>query len=332
MLFNSVEYALLLLAAFAGYWLLAGHRRLRVLLLLAASYLFYASWNYKYLSLIFLSSTMDFGIGRALARVESRAGRRALLATSVTVNLGVLCVFKYFNFFADSFVALLGTFGLEASAWHLDVLLPVGISFYTFQTLSYTIDVYRRRLAPARSYPEYLLFVSFFPQLVAGPIVRASTLLPQIGRAPLLTADRGSRALFLIGRVNHILQDSYSHAHAVREPDNGWCIRKVKAYLRRAPGYDTPDIEYHGAKDDTVGHATSADSIYREGRDCHEPETRREVEECLSEEAQQGRLATRDYLALVRRAVREALEGSSSEEAVNDHFELYVAEHFQMCP
>jgi D-alanyl-lipoteichoic acid acyltransferase DltB (MBOAT superfamily) len=217
MLFNSVEYAFLLLAAFAGYWLLAGHRRLRVLLLLAASYLFYASWNYKYLSLIFLSSTMDFGIGRALARVESRAGRRALLATSIAVNLGVLCVFKYFNFFTDSFVALLATFGLEASAWHLDVLLPVGISFYTFQTLSYTIDVYRRRLAPARSYPEYLLFVSFFPQLVAGPIVRASTLLPQIGRPPRLAADQGSRALFLIGAglVKKIAIADFLGAHLV---------------------------------------------------------------------------------------------------------------------
>ena len=148
-----------------------------------------------------------------------------------------------------------------------------------------------------------------------------------------------------MGRVNHILQDSFSHAHAVRDPDENWCIRKVKAYIRRAPGYDTPDIEYHGAKDDTVGHATSADSIYQEGRDCHEPESRAEVEECLSEEAQRARLATRDYLALVRRASREAYEATSEEsyslaeeerrrilsEIVADHFEPYVAAHFGFC-
>jgi hypothetical protein len=160
----------------------------------------------------------------------------------------------------------------------------------------------------------------------------------------LWTSNR-SRALFLVGRVNHILQDSFSHAHAVRDPDDGWCIRKVKAYIRRAPGYDTPDIEYHGAKDDTVGHATSADSIYREGRDCHEPDSREEVEECLSEEAQRARFASREYLALVRRASRDVLQATSGtaysateaerreliEEIVDEHFEPYVADHFGFC-
>ncbi|MBW2523396.1 MAG: MBOAT family protein [Deltaproteobacteria bacterium] len=199
MLFNSTEYAFLLAGAFAAYWLLAGHRRLRVLALLAASYLFYASWNARYLGLIFFSSTLDFAIGRAMSREPSPAARRALLAASVLVNLGILCTFKYFNFFAREAAALLAVFGVDATPFHLDVLLPVGISFYTFQTLSYTIDVYRRRLEPSASYTDYLLFVSFFPQLVAGPIVRASTLLPQIAGRHRLTAEQGSNALLLIG-------------------------------------------------------------------------------------------------------------------------------------
>jgi D-alanyl-lipoteichoic acid acyltransferase DltB (MBOAT superfamily) len=199
MLFNSVEYACLLAIVFGGFWLLGNRRLPRVLLLLVASYVFYACWNAKYLALIFLSSNVDFFIGRGLARAERAGIRRLLLAASVIVNLGVLCTFKYFNFFVDSFVDLLAAMGIESDGTHLEVLLPVGISFYTFQTLSYTIDVYRRKMAPTNRYFEYLLFVSFFPQLVAGPIVRASHLLPQIGRIPKLTAEAGSRALFLIG-------------------------------------------------------------------------------------------------------------------------------------
>jgi D-alanyl-lipoteichoic acid acyltransferase DltB (MBOAT superfamily) len=199
MLFNSVEYACLLVTVFAGFWLLHRHRRPRVLLLLAASYTFYACWNAKYLLLILLSSNVDFAVGRLLGLNSDPRRRKLLLATSVIVNLGVLCAFKYFNFFADSFAGMMSALGIETGAWHLNVLLPVGISFYTFQTLSYTIDVYRKQMEPAADYFEYLLFVSFFPQLVAGPIVRARHLLPQIGRLPSLTAERGSRALFLIG-------------------------------------------------------------------------------------------------------------------------------------
>ncbi len=199
MLFNSVEYAVLLTVAFAGVWLLSRFRLARTLLLLAASYVFYGFWSWKYLGLIFLSSSHDYLAGRALGRVRSPAGRKALLASSVVLNLGVLCVFKYFDFFVDSAADLLAALGFQANRFHLGLVLPVGISFYTFQTLSYTIDAYRRRLEPVRSYPEYLLFVSFFPQLVAGPIVRASHLLPQLGRGPVLDAQAGSRALFLIG-------------------------------------------------------------------------------------------------------------------------------------
>jgi hypothetical protein len=159
-----------------------------------------------------------------------------------------------------------------------------------------------------------------------------------------LWVENRTRSLTLIGRANHILQDSFSHAHAVREPANGWCIRKVKAYTPRAPSYDTPDIEYHGAKQDAVGHTTSEDSIYREGRDCHEPEDRVQVEACLSEEAQRARLGTRDYLALVRRAIVAALQVARSgelsdddtqaaiEDIVDQELDPYVAEHLSMCP
>jgi alginate O-acetyltransferase complex protein AlgI len=197
--FNSLEYACLLTGAIAVSWFLERRHKLRVFLLLSASYLFYASWNYKYLSLIFLSSSLDFVIGYWLGRTDDKARRRGFLAVSLIVNLGILCTFKYFNFFAEEVADLLKVFGVNSQTAHLNLLLPVGISFYTFQTLSYTIDVYRRKLSPARSYFEYLLFVSFFPQLVAGPIVRADNLLPQIAGKPSLDAEKGSRAVFRIG-------------------------------------------------------------------------------------------------------------------------------------
>ncbi len=217
MLFNSFEYACLLVVALALSWFAVKRHKLRVTILLAASYLFYASWNAKYLLLIFFSSSLDYTIGRLLMRAEGRGPRRALLAVSVVVNLGVLCAFKYFNFFSAEVVALFATFGIKASAAHLDVLLPVGISFYTFQTLSYTIDVYRRQLEPVKSYLEYLLFVSFFPQLVAGPIVRAKTLLPQIAGRPRLTSEQGSRAIYRIGLglVKKIAIADFLGAHIV---------------------------------------------------------------------------------------------------------------------
>ena len=155
--------------------------------------------------------------------------------------------------------------------------------------------------------------------------------------------EKRTRALTLIGRANHTLQDSFCHAHAVREPANDWCIRKLKSYVRRAPGYDTPDIEYHGGQDDSIGHATTEDSIYRQGRDCHEPETRAEVAACLSDEAHRAIVATRDYLALVRRAVAAAAQTGQSgelsdeearaaiEDIVDQEFDPYVAEHLSMC-
>ncbi len=199
MFFNSLEYACLLIVTVFLSWLFANRHTWRVLVLLTGSYIFYASWNIKYLSLIFLSSSLDYAIGILLSRTDRPLKRKALLAMSMTVNLGVLSVFKYFNFFAREITDLLFVFGLNVTEPHLSILLPVGISFYTFQTMSYTIDLYRKQISPSKSYFDYLLFVSFFPQLVAGPIVRASTLLPQIRKKPRLSAEQGSRALYRIG-------------------------------------------------------------------------------------------------------------------------------------
>lgn len=201
MLFNSAEYGLFLVLVFALFWLLRDARGSRFLLLLAASWFFYASWNFRYLSLILLSTAIDYWVGGRLARTDredpaQRGQRKRLLLLSLVANLGLLGVFKYYGFFRANFEALLGGYGIHIPA--LDVILPVGISFYTFQTLSYTIDIYRGSLRPAKNLKEFALFVAFFPQLVAGPIVRASDFLPQLDERPRLSADDLKDGLFRI--------------------------------------------------------------------------------------------------------------------------------------
>jgi len=183
MLFNSLAFAVFLPLVFAAYWLCGRHRvRLQNLLLLAASYVFYGWWDWRFLSLIVISSAVDYVVGHRLADTDVPRRRKGLLAVSLAVNLGFLGVFKYYDFFAVSLTDLLTTWGLQANPHTLRVILPVGISFYTFQTLSYSIDIYRRRLAPSRDPVAFFAFVSFFPQLVAGPIERAANLLPQFRR------------------------------------------------------------------------------------------------------------------------------------------------------
>ena len=202
MLFTEPVFFLFFAAVFAVAWLERSLRR-RKLWLLAASYLFYAGWDWRFLSLIALSTVVDFAIGLALERSARAASRRSLLVASLGINLGLLAVFKYYGFFVDSAVGLLSALGLEPAARVPEIVLPVGISFYTFQTLSYTIDVYRGRLAPVRSFTDFALFVSFFPQLVAGPIVRAADFLPQLESRPRWrdVAVRRNLALFLVGFV-----------------------------------------------------------------------------------------------------------------------------------
>jgi len=180
LLFHTLTFAVFLVVVFTLYWAI---RRLGLrfqnLFLVLASYVFYGWWDYRFLILIFISSLTDYMVGRGLEKVENPGRRKLLLIVSVVVNLGLLGFFKYFDFFIDSFSTLLGIFGLRVNPTSLNFILPVGISFYTFQTLSYTIDVYRRRVKPTRDAIAFFSFVSFFPQLVAGPIERASNLLPQ---------------------------------------------------------------------------------------------------------------------------------------------------------
>jgi alginate O-acetyltransferase complex protein AlgI len=196
MLFNSLEFALFLGVVVTTYRVLSLHRQ--NLFLLGASYLFYGFWDPRFLSLILLSTVIDFFCGSRIHASTRLEVRRRFLAVSLAANLGILGVFKYFNFFADSLQSSLATMGFEADRVTLDIVLPVGISFYTFQTLSYTIDIYRRQLEPERRFTNFALFVAFFPQLVAGPIERARTLLPQIRESRTIDAHDLTMGLWLI--------------------------------------------------------------------------------------------------------------------------------------
>ncbi|MAY36481.1 MAG: membrane-bound O-acyltransferase family protein [Spongiibacteraceae bacterium] len=201
MLFNSLEFALFLPLVFALYWLIPRHYiSSQNLLILCASYGFYAWWDWRFLGLILLSSTADYAVGLALSRSEKPAPRRCWLALSLIVNLGLLGFFKYYNFFVDSLVTAFHGIGVELSPASLSIVLPVGISFYTFQTLSYTLDVYHRKLKPERNAIAFFAYVSFFPQLVAGPIERARHLLPQFKRARQFTYEQGREGLQLIAQ------------------------------------------------------------------------------------------------------------------------------------
>jgi len=180
MLFNSLEFAIFLPIVFTLYWLIPTEKiKLQNILLLVASYIFYGWWDYRFLSLLIFSTLVDYIVGLALYKTNNERKRKMLLLTSLTVNLGLLGFFKYYNFFVDNFIKAFSFFGYKLNARTLDVILPVGISFYTFQTLSYSIDIYRRKMKPTKSFIDFAAFVSFFPQLVAGPIERASNLLPQ---------------------------------------------------------------------------------------------------------------------------------------------------------
>ncbi len=196
MLFNSLEFVGFFILVYFLYRLLNHRWQNRMLLL--ASYWFYGSWNWKFLSLIIISTIVDFFCGRGIHGTEDPKRRKLLMSLSVTANLGMLGIFKYFNFFSDNFETLAASFGWRVDDVTLNVVLPVGISFYTFQTLSYTIDIFRRKLQPERNFINFALFVAFFPQLVAGPIERASRLLPQV-RAPRRITGEGIRqGLWLI--------------------------------------------------------------------------------------------------------------------------------------
>lgn len=210
MLFNSALYGVFLLAVYAAFWALRTHRIPRAVMLTLASYFFYfygtydtskeqdvplgpLGWSVLCLGVIFVGSTIDFAVGKKLGATEDPRMRKALLLVSVVYYLGVLSIFKYFNFAVDSVSAALAMVHVKVPAVHLKIVLPFGISFFTFETMSYTIDVYRRELKPAQKYLDYLLFVCFFPHLVAGPIVRPASMLPQLAETPAVGPEMDAK-------------------------------------------------------------------------------------------------------------------------------------------
>ena len=203
MLFNTWQFAVFFVVVYTLY--LSLRFRPQSIMLLLASWLFYACWNWKFLFLLLASTIIDYTVGRLLENADGSA-RRRLVTVSIVVNLTILGFFKYFNFFADSFSGLVGVLGLHVSPPVLRVILPVGISFYTFQAMAYTIDVYRRSAAPCRDFVSFALYVSYFPHLVAGPIQRTDDLLPQLLKPRTVTWDKiaSGALLVLIGLVRKV--------------------------------------------------------------------------------------------------------------------------------
>lgn len=182
MLFNSLPFAVFLPIVFAVYWALHNSLRSQNIMLLTASYIFYGWWDARFLSLIVASTVVDYLLGQYLAVATNALKRKLLLTASMIFNLGLLGVFKYYNFFMENFMEIANSVGLHTNPILLKIALPVGISFYTFQTMSYTIDIYRKQLEPTKDFIAFAAFVGYFPQLVAGPIERASNLLPQMSK------------------------------------------------------------------------------------------------------------------------------------------------------
>ena len=225
MLFNSIQFAVFLPVVLGLYWGLAFKWQNR--LLLVASYVFYGAWDYRFCGLMAFSTIIDYCLGRAIASARDDVARKRMLWLSVAVNLGILSIFKYYGFFVDSAIRFLDLFGLHPNPPLLQILLPVGVSFYTFTSISYTFDVYRRRIEPVTKISIYALYVSYFPHLVAGPIMRADYLLPQLSnprKRPDGDGFRSGAFLILLGLfkkvaiadpVSGIADKAFAHyAHA----------------------------------------------------------------------------------------------------------------------
>ncbi|HET6879663.1 MAG TPA: MBOAT family protein [Pirellulales bacterium] len=196
MLFNSWQFLPFIAVVLALYFVLPFRWQNRMLL--AASCLFYGAWDWRFLVLLVISTSIDYVVARRIEASHDERVRRRLLFVSCAANLGILGFFKYFNFFVDSAVDAAHLLGMELSGAHLNVILPVGISFYTFHAMSYNVDVYRGKLKPIRSFPDYMLFVLFFPQLVAGPIARAALLIPQVTHPRSVRRDQILAGLWLV--------------------------------------------------------------------------------------------------------------------------------------
>lgn len=183
MLFNSTSFALFLTAVFIFYWFVFRNHKQQNLLLLVSSYSFYITWDYRFLSLLIVSTLLDYFSGLKIHNEHNPKVKYLWLMFSFIVNLGILGAFKYYNFFLTSFVSIFSQLGFQVNEWTLQIIIPVGISFYTFHGLSYVMDIYAKKIIPERNIINYAVFVSFFPLLVAGPIERATHLLPQITQA-----------------------------------------------------------------------------------------------------------------------------------------------------
>ncbi|MCW5688569.1 MAG: MBOAT family protein [Pseudolabrys sp.] len=198
MLFPTPEFAFFFFAVFVAAWALRAHAEPRKLVLLGASYFFYGFWDWRFMALLAGSSLFNWAAGLLVAASNNETARHRLVALATAVNLGLLGYFKYYNFFMDSLTDLTVALGIQRDMPFLEIILPIGISFFTFQGISYVIDVYRRQLKPVASPIDLALYISFFPQLVAGPIVRASHFLPQLGKVPVLTRAAISTGFLLI--------------------------------------------------------------------------------------------------------------------------------------
>ncbi len=195
MLFHSLQFAIFFPIVYALYLVLS--HRLQNRMLLVASYVFYGAWDWRYLSLIFISTTVDYLCSHRIERAVDGKRKKVFVTISIVSNLSLLGIFKYYDFFAFSFQEMMGNVGLAVYPYFLNVALPVGISFYTFQTMSYTIDVYRGKVKAAHNFFDFALYVSFFPQLIAGPIERGSRLLPQILQPRQITPEHIARGAYL---------------------------------------------------------------------------------------------------------------------------------------
>lgn len=217
MLFNSIEFALFVPIVFILYWSVARHSiRFQNCILLVASYFFYGCWDYRFLFLLVFSTYLDYFTGLKIHQSTTKSHRRIWLYISISINLGFLGFFKYYNFFIDSFTTLLQGVGMQAHASTLDIILPIGISFYTFHGLSYVFDIYNERAKPTSNFIDYSLFVSFFPLLVAGPIERATHLLPQVQNPRTFTNVKAVNGLkqILWGLFKKIVIADRCAAHA----------------------------------------------------------------------------------------------------------------------
>ena len=230
MLFNSLDYIIFLFLILLLFWSIPNRfNRLKIVLLLLSSYFFYACWDWRFLSLIIFSSLVDYILGIKIHNAKKY--KKTLLSISLICNIGLLLIFKYYNFFIDSFQELFSFAGSEVGFQTIHIILPVGISFYTFQTLSYTIDIYRGVLKPTKNPVVFFCYVSFFPQLVAGPIERAKDLLPQLEKLKKFNTHKFSdgirqiiwglfKKVVIADNCGYYVNDIFSNIELPRKKEN----------------------------------------------------------------------------------------------------------------